>query len=284
MNNLRNRYPQLDFQALVLGELLPRLLGHGFIGGAEKRGQRLQHLHLRAEPPPYTAKLEPDHAGTDHAEALGHRVESQRAFVVADDLVVDRYARQVPGFRSGGDHDVFRLYSFRINLYFPSGSARDELAMSLQPGDLVLLEQAGDPARHPADDPVLPVEHGLQVELHAARGDAVHLELVQHARVVLRGLEQGFRRDAADIQAGAAERVFAPGCLPLLHAGGGEPELRGADRGDVARRSCADHDDIEGVHISRIRRAGSSRASLILTKHKTASRPSMMRWSYDSAR
>src|SRR5256884_9205297 len=89
--------------------------------------------------------------------------------------------------------DVFRFYSFRINLYFPAGSARDELAVSLQPGDLVLLEQAGDPARHPADDPVLPVEHGLQVELHAARGDAVRLELVQHARVVLRGLEQRFR-------------------------------------------------------------------------------------------
>src|SRR2546429_6942550 len=49
--------------------------------------------------------------------------------------------------------DVFRFYSFRINLYFPAGSARDELAVSLQPGDLVLLEQAGDPARHPADDP-----------------------------------------------------------------------------------------------------------------------------------
>src|SRR5688572_23955261 len=36
--------------------------------------------------------------------------------------------------------------------------------------------------------------------------------------------------------------------------------------------------------ISRISRAGSSRASLILTKNKTASRPSMMRWSYESAR
>src|SRR5512145_996794 len=36
--------------------------------------------------------------------------------------------------------------------------------------------------------------------------------------------------------------------------------------------------------ISRISRAGSSRASLMLTKNKTASRPSMMRWSYESAR
>src|SRR5438093_13641330 len=120
--------------------------------------------------------------------------------------------------------------------------------------------------------------------LHATIGDSVRLELVKHALVVFRGLEQCFRRDAADVEAGAAERVFAFGRFPSLHAGGGEPQLRRADRGDVARGSRADHDDIEGLHISRIRRAGSSSASLIPTRHQTASRPSMMRWSYDSAR
>src|SRR5688572_5349716 len=39
-------------------------------------------------------------------------------------------------------------------------------------------------------------------------------------------------------------------------------------------------DLVRGGHqISRMRRAGSSRASLMLTKNNTASRPSMMRWS-----
>jgi len=39
-----------------------------------------------------------------------------------------------------------------------------------------------------------------------------------------------------------------------------------------------------GSHKSSNSRAGSSSASLIATSDSTASRPSMMRWSYDCAR
>src|SRR5882672_4700063 len=53
--------------------------------------------------------------------------------------------------------------------------------------------------------------------------------------------------------------------------------------GDARRRETlfARH---EVPYTSRIRRAGSSSASLIATSESTASRPSTMRWSYERAR
>ena len=54
----------------------------------------------------------------------------------------------------------------------------------------------------------------------------------------VRVLEQRLGRDAAPDQAGAAKRLL------LLDDGDFLAQLRRADRGDVAARSRADHDDI----------------------------------------
>ena len=55
------------------------------------------------------------------------------------------------------------------------------------------------------------------------------------------GVKHRLGRDAADVEAGAAERLAA------LRAGGLQPELRGADRGDIAAGAGADHQDVEIV-------------------------------------
>src|SRR5262249_13887180 len=116
-----------------------------------------------------------------------------------------------------------------------------------------------------------------EVEVEALHLDAVLGEVMPGGFVVLRGLQQRLGGDAAYVGTGAAERRLAVDALPLVDAGRGEPELGGADRGDVAAGPAADHHHVEGFHISRISRAGSSRASLMLTRNSTASRPSMMR-------
>src|SRR5262249_17761417 len=104
-------------------------------------------------------------------------------------------------------------------------------------------------------------------------------EVVPRRLVVLGGLQQRLGRDAADVGASATERGLAVGALPFVDAGRGKAQLGGADGGDVAARPAADHYHVEGFHISRISRAGSSSASLMLTRNRTASRPSMIRWS-----
>src|SRR5438067_1774461 len=61
---------------------------------------------------------------------------------------------------------------------------------------------------------------------------------VLHDLQRMRVFEQRLRRNAAPIQAGAAQRFL------LLDDGRLEPELRGADRGDVAAGAGADHNHV----------------------------------------
>ena len=108
--------------------------------------------------------------------------------------------------------------------------------------------------------------------------------------VVLGGLQQRLARNAADVRAGAARRRLAAVARPVVDAGDREAELRRADGRDVTAGAGPDDGDVEGCRASRplnrssSRRAGSSSASLIATSDSTASRPSMIRWSYDCAR
>ena len=89
--------------------------------------------------------------------------------------------------------------------------------------------------------------------LGGAEHDAVHGEVVARLLEQMRGLQQRLGRDAADIEAGAAEG----GALldhRHLHA-----ELGGADRRHIAARTGADHDEVEGfVHVSVTRASSRS--------------------------
>ena len=76
--------------------------------------------------------------------------------------------------------------------------------------------------------------------------------LCMHALVVLRGLEQRLGRNAAHVQAGAAQAGLALAVLPVVDADGLEAELRGADGGGVAARAGADDCDVELLcHVLR---------------------------------
>ncbi len=108
--------------------------------------------------------------------------------------------------------------------------------------DLVLAEQIIDPAGVGGDHLVLPRHHGRQVERHVADLDAVLRQRMLRLGEMLRRLQQRLRRDAADIEAGAAERGA------LFDAGDAHAELRRADRRDIAARPAADHDDVEIGH------------------------------------
>jgi hypothetical protein len=90
--DLVDLHAHLDVEAL-LGELLPGLLGDRLVAGAEKIRQRFEDRDFGAEPAPHASQLEADHACADHAQALGHRRKGERAFVVADEIVVHRRVR-----------------------------------------------------------------------------------------------------------------------------------------------------------------------------------------------
>ena len=114
-----------------------------------------------------------------------------------------------------------------------------EPSRTLEPGDVVGLEERCDAACHLLDDCGFPLVRLREVESGFA-GDNAELR-VDFARRVegVRGLHPCFRRDAADPQAGSSEV-----CFPLDARDTGT-ELRGADRCRVAGRPAAEDGNVE---------------------------------------
>ena len=142
------------------------------------------------------------------------------------------------------------------------GAGAGDAALALEVRHLVLAEEHLNAAGEAAHGLFLGLHHAGEIERDArhcaaristcpsschagceAKGmrtaDAALGELVERLVVQVRVVEQRLGRDAADVEAGAAERAAR------LDAGRLEAELRGLDRGHVATGSAADNDDIK---------------------------------------
>ena len=110
---------------------------------------------------------------------------------------------------------------------------------ALDPVDLVLLEQELDAAGEALDDLVLAGLDLVHVDADGglAERQAPFLPVLRDLQRV-GVLEQRLGRDAAPVEAGAAEHRRA------LDDRGLQSELSGANRGDVAAGPGADHDDV----------------------------------------
>ncbi len=140
--------------------------------------------------------------------------------------------------RAGGDDDVLggdRLAGDIDGVRVLEGGA------ALEPGDLVLLEQELDPAGELLDRIEPLAVHRAEVELGGHLDAELGHRSAGRGLEILGSVEHRLRGDAAHVEASAAEGLAAFG------ASGLEPELRGADRGDVAAGAGADHQDVEIV-------------------------------------
>ena len=126
-----------------------------------------------------------------------------------------------------------------------------QLPAARHPGHAVRLKERRDAARELPHHLVLVHHHGRHIEACALDPNAMDGDAIAQVGVELGRFEQRLRRDAADVQAGAAERGVVFDIAPLVHARNLQPELRRADRGHIARGSGADHDDIKAFgHLS----------------------------------
>src|SRR6185295_18339435 len=91
-----------------LFEVFERFLRHCAICHRQKCLERFQHDDFGAQALPHTAKLQTDDAGADHAEALRHGVEFERAPGIDDLLAVERQTPELDRRGTGGEHDVLR--------------------------------------------------------------------------------------------------------------------------------------------------------------------------------
>ena len=278
---------ELQGHALFL-EDLGRFLAHIAVHSRQQLVEELHHGDVRTQAVPHAAKLQPDHAAADDDHGLGHFWKLERPGGIHDPpaLVVDIDIGQRRDGGAGGDDDVLRRNRLVPDLHRMRVL---EGGMALLPIHLVLLEQEFDPASQLADRLGLFRHHGVEVELHLAGLDApfghVAIGFVEEFGPV----QQRLGGYAADIEAGAAQR------LPAFGASGLQAKLRGANGGDVAARAGADDKDVVIVFVvshhptlvgrgfvsykSISIRVGSSIASLMILSAVTASRPSIRRWS-----
>ena len=239
---------ELDVQAQLL-EFLQRDLGDVRVGGTEEVGQGFEHGHFGTQAAPHAAQLQADHAGADHAQALGHFVDVQRAGVVDDVLAVELGERQLDRHRAGGQDHVGgadgllgAVVAGDLDLV-----ALQQLALAEEAGDLVGLEQLATPPVNCLTILSLRPMKVPRSTFGVLHGDAVHRQVVRDVVELLGRIQQRLGRDAAHVEAGAAEGLLAVLAGPGVDAGGLQAELRGADRGVITGRAAADDDDVEFV-------------------------------------
>ena len=133
----------------------------------------------------------------------------------------------------------------------------DELTDPVDDLDLALFGEPGKPAGEFADDLLLERIDSLQVDLRFTEIDPVSLHVFGFGDD-LRGMQQRLRRNAADIQANAAEHLVA------LHEDDFLTEVRGAKGGRVTARPGAEHDDLGfDICIARRLRRGTAGRFLV---------------------
>ena len=228
-----------ELEALLFEDLLEELGGLG----VQRRHNAVAELddgHLGAEAAPHRAHLEADDAGADDDHLLGHGGQRERAGRRDDALLVNGHAGNAHDLGAGGDQNVLApdgllraVVAVDLDLV-----GRRKLAPALDIVDLVLLEQALDAARQLPHVLVLVGEHLAQVEADAGRVDAKLAHVVLGLVVEVRRVQQRLGRDAADVEAGAAERAA------LLDARDLHAHLAGLDGRDVAAGAATDDNEV----------------------------------------
>jgi hypothetical protein len=235
--------------------------------------ERLDDRDLGPERGVYRRELEADDAAADDEEPRRHVGERERGGRVEHARVV-RPAGQSDGTRARRDdrmlevdRDVaLRRRDAHLLRAGEGAGARHDL-------DAARLRELRESTRELPDDAVLVCAELREVELRRAELDAGVGEPARRGEH-LRDVQQRLGRDAADVQADAAERGMA------LDQHDRAAEIRGAERRGVAAGSGAEHEDVgaEIRHQRRIRRRSpSSAASRVV--NRAASAPSITRWS-----
>ena len=175
--------------------------------------QELDDRDLDAERAIERRELDADRAGAEHDERLRLRGQGHRLAVLDDPLAVDRDAGQRARARTGREDHVLGLEralpSSRVTSIwcgFHAPGARQQLRGARDRVDLVLLEQEADALGDLVGDIARALDHRGEVDADVVDEDA---ELFRALRVLehLGGLQQRLGRDAAPVEADAAEAL-----------------------------------------------------------------------------
>ncbi len=212
---------------------------------AEDLGGALDDGDLDAHVAPEVGELEADGAGAEDGDRGGLHVADDGLTVGEDALAVGLHAREEAGAGAGGHHDVVGGDDLIADGHL---AAAEELGLTGEVGDAVLLEQAGDAALVALGHLAGAGHHRREVDADLGDGEAV-VAGVAGLGGELGRLQEGLAGDASPVEADAAEVL-------LLDTGGLQAELAGADGGGVAAGTGTDDEDLVVGHVDLRRAAG----------------------------
>ncbi|MNV23794.1 hypothetical protein D3C71_1148300 [compost metagenome] len=239
--NGRHLGAELEIETL-LGEQTLRLLGDFAVHAAENIVEVFNNGDLRAEARPDRTELEADHAAADNDQLFRNLGKGDRAGGGNDDVFIDidLNARNAGNIRTRGDDDVLGFDFLCLTLVIGDGdlAGGNHLAGALEGIDLVLLEQEGNAIDIGLHHAVLVAHHLFKVQLRSGNFDTERIDAMGNMRKGFGRVQQRLRRDAADIEAGAAigRALFDDGDL--------EAELCRLDRANITAGARADYNYI----------------------------------------
>jgi hypothetical protein len=229
---------QLDAQLVDRRENGP---GQFLVIGRQDAILRLHDEHLGAQLAVRHAQLEADVAGADHRQRRRHLGEGER-LGGRDHAAAEPHHRQLHRVGARGQQQVLAgdAHAGRGGAggRHVDGLAVDERGPALDDLHAVLLQQRAHAAGELADDAVLPLHRLGEIDGRRFDLDA-DLRVAGPVGGLLesRGrVDDGLRRDAAHVEAGAAQAL-------AFDEHRGNAQLAGADGGDVAAGAPADHDE-----------------------------------------
>ena len=180
------------------------LLADGGIHGGEDGIRKLHHGHLRTEALVHAAELKANNAAANNDHALGHLRQAQGLGGADDALAVELGKGELNRNRTSGHYDMLGLDQKLFAARDLDGMGIHKRPQTLEYGDLVLSHQKINARAGRVDDLLLARHHLGPIDFRGLDVDSVLGERVHRVVVVLRRVEQRFRRNASDVEAGSA--------------------------------------------------------------------------------
>ncbi|CAB4895615.1 unannotated protein [freshwater metagenome] len=232
-----HRHAGADIDVLLL-EAAHHHVGEVGVKTRKHLGQAFEDGHRGAEIGKGGCELAPDGPTADDSDTCWHVIEHEH-FVAGHDRPTTIEAGNGSGYRTRSQHHgaALRLHGATI------GQGNGDRAIGAQRtdaevvGDLAALDQPADALDETVDDLLLTCLCDSEVDRRRTGLDA---ELGRMGHMTVHGccLEEGFRRDAAAVQARTTDDIF-------LDEGNREPSRRGIQRRSVATGATTDDDQIE---------------------------------------
>ena len=212
-----------------------------FVGTCHQGVSHFNDVHLGAEGGVHGRHFQADDAAADDEEALRHVLQGKGTGGV-DDAVIFWHEGQFDAARASGDDALFEGDGLRCAFVIGDGNfvAASKFGGAVHDVDFAHFCHASEAAGEFVDDALFVFAQAVDVNFRCFEGDAAAGDAMRFFDDFA-DVQQRFGRDAADVEADAAQGLVA------LDKGDFHAEVGGAEGGGVTGRAGTDDEHVHGA-------------------------------------